>query len=46
MTKYTDVDPSDCGLEFIPQVWGAKNVGQVAGTLVAGYAKRVLSFNE
>jgi hypothetical protein len=46
LKKYTDVDVSKCGFEFIPQVWGEKDVSQVAGTLVRGYATRVFAFNE
>jgi len=46
LEKYTDVDVSKCGFEFIPQVWGAQDVYQVPQTLVRGYAQKVMFLNE
>jgi hypothetical protein len=46
LQKYTDVDVSKCGFEFIPQVWGSQDAYDVPQTLVAGYASRVFAFNE
>ncbi len=46
LTKYVDVDISKCGFEFIPHVWGRDDAYKAPGVLVAGYAKRVLTFNE
>jgi len=47
MHGYGDiVNPSSCGLTYIPMVWGPGNVGDIQDTLVAGYANAVFFFNE
>lgn len=46
MNGYGDVNPSSCGLTYIPMVWGPQDLGQVASTLVAGYANMVMFYNE
>ncbi len=46
MYKYTDVDPSACGMQFIPQIWGADDAQKVPDVLVRGYATKVMYLNE
>lgn len=40
-------DPNDkYGLEFMPMLWGEKQVGDFDKLVTAGYAKYLLGFNE
>ncbi|KAI0301779.1 glycosyl hydrolase catalytic core-domain-containing protein [Multifurca ochricompacta] len=46
LERYTDVNPEEHGFEFIPMVWGVKDVFQIKNVLLPGYAKIVFGFNE